>query len=375
MYQADPQLRQFQLTARNKGNLDRVLTSAEADPFITDDRWLAYMLATFLAETPIFVTEGRKKVRVIFEAVRELGKGKGRDYGKPVQVWDPHLGKHVNNVYYGRGLVQLTWLENYIRMNAEIRKYYPDVIADFEARTGQIFDLVLYPDQALDWKIAWTVASLGMRLGAFAKDPKFKQPARFELYFPKTGPSDPVRARRMINGTDRNDEIAEYYQAFLPILKASRIVGVVGPAVQPASAALVPVTAAPLMPVPEPEAALEATEVVPGVETPTIVTEMASGASMKQDINVEAQAPVVSAPGDEVIYASRGGKISRIATFLGSVGVSLQMVWGWFKDNADSIFWGGFFLTVIICVFMFRQVLLDWLRMKLAADPTKHTVR
>jgi putative chitinase len=47
-----------------------------------------------------------------FKAVEEYGKGRGKKYGKPA---GPH-GK----IYYGRGPIQLTWLDNYVDFTASM---------------------------------------------------------------------------------------------------------------------------------------------------------------------------------------------------------------------------------------------------------------
>src|SRR5437868_2687615 len=59
-----------------------------------DVRHIAYSLATAYHET------GKK-----MWPIEEIGKGKGRAYGCPTGPW--------NQVYDGRGDVQLTWLRNY----------------------------------------------------------------------------------------------------------------------------------------------------------------------------------------------------------------------------------------------------------------------
>ena len=71
---------------------DAILDAAEAYP-ITDIRQVAYILAT-----------ARGEVGIGMQPVREIGKGKGRPYGKP---------ESNGLTYYGRGFVQLTWGRNY----------------------------------------------------------------------------------------------------------------------------------------------------------------------------------------------------------------------------------------------------------------------
>ncbi len=78
-----------------------------ADPTVKKLRWIAYYLATVHHETTF-----------TFKPVREAGEGRGQPYSIPVSVTDTHgyrgpKGKIYQNVYYGRGFVQLTWPEAY----------------------------------------------------------------------------------------------------------------------------------------------------------------------------------------------------------------------------------------------------------------------
>src|SRR5271165_4792640 len=64
----------------------------------TDTRFVAYELATAHWET----------ARTM-QPIREYGEGRGHGYGLPTGPW--HM------VYYGRGLDQLTFLDNYVKAN------------------------------------------------------------------------------------------------------------------------------------------------------------------------------------------------------------------------------------------------------------------
>src|SRR5688572_30427569 len=91
---------------------------------LPDHRWLAYMFATDYHETAYTM-----------QAIREYSQGKGRKYGIPVN------GK----VYFGRGLVQLTWDYNYKKMGELLK-----------------VDLLEKPDLALDLPIAVQIMFEGM---------------------------------------------------------------------------------------------------------------------------------------------------------------------------------------------------------------------
>ena len=135
-----------------------------------DLRWLAYMLATTKWETAHKM-----------QPVAEYGHGAGHPYGQP----DPVTGQ----IYYGRGYVQLTWKENYA-------KFSPLVGAD----------LVADPDRAIEPGIATKILFAGMEHGLFTG-------VGLPRYFSATV-DDPINARRIINGTDRAQEIADIHHCF-----------------------------------------------------------------------------------------------------------------------------------------------------------------
>lgn len=145
---------------------------------------LAYVLATVKHETA-----------GTYRPVREYGRGKGRRYGKPC----PLMGRRIV-IYYGRGYVQLTWLENYARMSARLN-------------LGSL--LVVDPDSALNPGTAWRIAVVGMMDGYF--HPKGK--GLWE-YVTKQR-QDFYNARRTVNGTDKAREIAQVAKGFLDCLRKS----------------------------------------------------------------------------------------------------------------------------------------------------------
>jgi hypothetical protein len=145
----------------------------------SDVRWLAYMLATAHWET----------ARTM-QAIKEYGLGKGRPYGKP----DAETGQ----TYYGRGLVQLTWKENYAKAGTKIGK-----------------DLVNHPDEALFLPNAVAIMATGMSEGWFAGDKAGRH--NLPRYF-SGSIEDPVGARRIINGTDKSQEIAQLYRSYMAAL-------------------------------------------------------------------------------------------------------------------------------------------------------------
>lgn len=150
---------------------------------LTDLRWLAYMLATAYHETAHTM-----------QPIEEYGHGRGRAYGRP----DRKTGK----AYYGRGLVQLTWLRNYTLMGRLLH-----------------VDLVAHPEKALEPEIAVEIMFEGM-LRAESSVGDFTGRS-LEQYFTATK-TDWVGARRIINGTDKASLIAGYGRAFHAALQAAK---------------------------------------------------------------------------------------------------------------------------------------------------------
>jgi putative chitinase len=187
-----------------KAGLDALLGAAESDPQITDLRWLAYMLATVKHECA-----GH------WLPIEEFGKGQGKSYGKSVTVTDPN-GQQFTNVYYGRGYVQLTWVDNYRTMGTQLGNR-----------------LVYEPQLALDAVVAYKIMSLGMRKGMFTGVGLSK--------YINADKCDYFNARRIINGTDAAQKIADYATQLEAILRGSVIVSTDGvpniPQPQPAPAA------------------------------------------------------------------------------------------------------------------------------------------
>jgi putative chitinase len=156
------------------------MTPAEVDgtnailaawPDGTDARFVAYALATAFHETDFTM-----------EPIPEWGRGRGRPYGVPCGPY--------GHVYYGRGLIQLTWLKNYERAEREI--------------PGS--DLVRTPDNALKPNIAAEIMIRGMSEGWFTGK-------KLADYF-TDAQTDWVNARKIINGLDKAAQIAAYASHF-----------------------------------------------------------------------------------------------------------------------------------------------------------------
>jgi len=130
-----------------------------------DKRYLAYILSTVWHETAKTMLP-----------IEEWGKGKDKKY---------------EGIYYGRGYVQLTWLENYKKATAKNTKGW---------------NFVLHPELALQTEPAIWICFEGMEKGWFTGK-------KLSDYF-NSEKSDPINARRIINGIDCANLISELYNKF-----------------------------------------------------------------------------------------------------------------------------------------------------------------
>jgi len=142
-----------------------------------DDRHLAYILATTFHETAQTMIP-----------IAEYGKGKGKAYGVP----DPVTGQ----TYYGRGLVQITWKDNYQKQDDKLKL------------RGE---LVANADLALDPEIATKIIFGGMYDGDFTG---VGMPKYITCSDPATDTTDYYNCRKVVNGLDCATQIQGYAQSF-----------------------------------------------------------------------------------------------------------------------------------------------------------------
>ena len=173
------------LTPGQVGGMTAILDLWEAEKGPQDDRWLAYMLATAFHETA-----------TTMRPIKEFGGAAyyNKLYGP--QGSNPTRARAHGNTepgdgakYCGRGYVQLTWKNNYKAMSTV---------------TGA--DLVADPERAMEPAIAGKIMSHGMRKGSFTGK-------KLADYF-SGAKSDWVNARRIINGLDRAQLVANYAKVF-----------------------------------------------------------------------------------------------------------------------------------------------------------------
>jgi len=138
-----------------------------------DNRHLAYILATAFHETDRTM-----------QPIREYGLGRKHPYGKV-----DASGKAP----YGRGLVQLTWRENYVKADREL---------GLDGRLAADYDLALDPEISARVLVRGSLEGwfTGKGLGSFKT---FRD------------------MRRVINSMDRADLIAGYAEKFLAALNAA----------------------------------------------------------------------------------------------------------------------------------------------------------
>ena len=163
---------------------------------LTDQRWLAYILATAFHETA-----------KTMQPIEEFGKGKGRDYGKKLKMGGGP-GKRIlyttpDKIYYGRGHTQNTWYENY------------QALTRAAAKAGRNWDFLNQPELLLTMEPSIWATFFAMQTGLYTGK-------RLLNYFNDTM-EDWTNARKIINGLDAADLIAGYGKNFFAALKQAAV--------------------------------------------------------------------------------------------------------------------------------------------------------
>jgi len=170
------------LNALQANGLALILSKVENDSRWTDLRQLAYFFASIHHETNI----KRNNLLQTFNPIVELRANKSKQ---------PALYEQQNRYwlsgYYGRGLIQLTWLSNYKK-----------------------FGLENDPNQALDPNISYEITVRGMIEGLFSGK-------KLSDYINKNK-ADYRNARRIVNALDKADAIAAIAVKWEKILVASK---------------------------------------------------------------------------------------------------------------------------------------------------------
>ena len=177
------------LTQEQVDGRNIILETMDRDEFkVVDKRHAAYILATSFWET------GRT-----MQAVKEKTDKTGEQYF--FRMYDingsrPKVAKSLGNTipgdgikFAGRGQVQLTGRTNYTNMGKYLK-----------------LDLVNKPDLLLDTKISARVLVYGLLNGSFTG-------VSIKKYLTSTK-TDYVNARRVVNGVDKAEEIANIAKSF-----------------------------------------------------------------------------------------------------------------------------------------------------------------
>lgn len=143
---------------------------------LTDLRWLAYMLGTTNWETD--------------HTMQPIKEGGSLKYLKSKKYWP----------WYGRGYVQLTWEANYKKFRDRVNKLFN-------------VDIIANPDLAMRPDVAAFIMFEGMLNGEFTGK-------KLSDSFNATK-TDWIKARNVINGTDRAVEIANIAKLFYADLQAA----------------------------------------------------------------------------------------------------------------------------------------------------------
>ena len=186
-------------TSLSQGQVDGINGILAAHAQVGDGKadTLAYALATAYHETgrrmmPVregFATTDAGARRAVNNLAAKRGPNSAvAKYAQP----QPPYG----HVYYGRGQVQLTWIDNYRRSSADAG-----------------VDLVRNPDAMLDPTISARVLIKGLLDGRWNGQGK-----GLRFYLDR---GDVVQARRTVNILDKAEEIARYHRAFLAALNAA----------------------------------------------------------------------------------------------------------------------------------------------------------
>lgn len=171
--------------------MEAILREWEAQG-LTDNRWLAYILATAYHETA-----------KTMQPIEEYGKGKGMDYGKKLKMGGGR-GKRTpyttpDKIYYGRGHTQNTWYENY------------NALTKAAAKQGKEWDFLNNPELLLQMEPSIWATFYAMKAGLYTGK-------KLADYF-DVDTEDWVNARRIINGNDKAELIAGYGKKFMAALQ------------------------------------------------------------------------------------------------------------------------------------------------------------
>lgn len=199
------------LDATKVQDLDFILTQIESYPQWQTVEQAAYLLATIHVET--FWPESGSRYAPIKEGGTKAYFIKRYWTNTKIRAELGNKSQYDAYARSGRGYVQSTGLKNDIRSDKEIRSNLPQVITEFEATTGQKFDLIAHPEQMLNPYISFAALTLAM-FGGWYTGKKITTYISGKV-------KDYKNSRRVINGVDRAVEIAGYAEGLEDVLRNS----------------------------------------------------------------------------------------------------------------------------------------------------------
>jgi len=172
-------------------NLNFILSKLDASESINRLTEYAYVLATLKLETAdtFAPVEEAYWIRPESRRIAVLKKM----YAGRKSIIHPS-----GRLYTGRGYVQLTHIDNYIKMNKYVQKKFPK------------YDLVGNPWLACEPEAAWIILETGMSKGLFTG-------RKLSDYFTNCK-QDFYNARKIINGLDRAGLVQAYAEKYWKIL-------------------------------------------------------------------------------------------------------------------------------------------------------------
>lgn len=182
---------------------DAIIDAWNADPRLSDERWLAYILATAYHETAFRMFPVREGLASSDERAIEILSRSKCCSNKTYWRVDSTTGRG----YFGRGYVQLTWDYNYQRADKRF---------GVESETYDAGSYYWEPDNALDPDSSIKITYDGMIYGWFTGHCLLR-------HFQPNKKGDWKNARRVINGLDRASDIGAQAQQFMGIIEKASI--------------------------------------------------------------------------------------------------------------------------------------------------------